>query len=307
MNENIINNFDISLKRKRVLVTGSSGYIGGALIKYLLKANCEILGIDKNTSNESINEIEFNLNESIKLQSLVKEYQPDLVLHTGTNSALDYNNDLYKAFQEDYNSFNSLKTSLDLFSKNAKLMFYSSSYVYSGESLDRVVGERDKLEPLHSFGVGKKFFEQYILRLFPNTVIFRLSSVFGEGEARSPNAIKNIVEESVESEIVEVWGSGNRKMQYISVDDVVNNTLSSINSNPGIYNLGSNDYLSVNDIASVIANFFSIKVSHNLNKTEGESLSFMSTEKIKIENGAGFSPVLKSLEYYLESLNFTKK
>jgi nucleoside-diphosphate-sugar epimerase len=304
MNENIINGFDNVLKNKRVLITGSSGYIGGMLTKYLLKTDCELLGIDKEASNTSINELEFNLNESIKLQSLIKEYRPDLILHTGTNSALDYNNDLYKALNEDYKSFNSLKTSLDLFSKNAKLMFYSSSYVYSGESIDRIVREDDKLEPSHNFGVGKKFFEQYILRLFPNTVIFRLSSVFGEGEARSPNAIKNIVSDSAEKGVVEIWGSGKRKMQYISIDDVINNTLSSINVDPGIYNLGSNDYLNLNDVASIVANFFNIRISHNLNKPEGESLSFMDNEKIKNTNGVGFNPVIESLEEYLESIKF---
>jgi nucleoside-diphosphate-sugar epimerase len=304
INENIINNFERSLIKKRILVTGSSGYIGGALIRYLLKINCEILGVDKEASNSSIHELEFNLEDAVRLQLTIKNFQPDIILHTGTNSALDYHNDLTRSFEEDYASFNNLNLSLDLFSKNTKLMFYSSSYVYSGESLEKPVNEVNKLEPSHNFGIGKKFFEQYILRLHPNTTIFRLSSVFGEGEARSPNAIKNIVHDSISKGVVEVWGSGTRKMQYISIDDVVGNTLLSTDIDSGVYNLGSKDYLEINDIASVVSNFFDIKIVHNLEENEGESLAFMDTRKIQLANNFSFSPVINSLKSYLKKGNY---
>ena len=74
--------------------------------------------------------------------------------------------------------------------KDTVLIYFSSSYVYSGLSLKETVNEETILNPKHNFGFAKFFFENMIKRITSNYIVFRLSSVFGEGNYLHPNAIK---------------------------------------------------------------------------------------------------------------------
>ena len=75
----------------------------------------------------------------------------------------------------------------------------------------------------------------------------------------------------------------------------------------GIYNLGGDDYISVRDTAIDIATFFNVKVNFLENKPEGETLPFLSNQKIKNNLGDTlFSPFSISLNEYLTSLKNEK-
>ena len=120
-------------------------------------------------------------------------------------------------------------------------------------------------------------------------MVIRLSSVFGQGEYLHPNAIEVMAGEAINDKSVTVWGPGNRKMQYIYINDVIESIIDSNLFNPGIYNLGGNDYISVSETAKIIANKTSSKINFLRDKKEGNTLPFMSIFKIKKEN-AGKSP-----------------
>ena len=75
----------------------------------------------------------------------------------------------------------------------------------------------------------------------------------------------------------------------------------------GIYNLGGDDYVSVRDTATAIAKFFNVKVNFLENKPEGETLPFLSNQKIKNNFKHDlFAPFPVTLEEYLISLKNEK-
>lgn len=294
----ILNTSEIEFKKSRVLVTGSSGYVGRTLCKYLLSMGCDVLGIDKYPDNSLINEHGFNLIEMERLKKVIDDYMPKIVFHTGTNSALHYKNNFQISFNEDYNSITNLIATISV---ETKVVFYSSSYVYSGASYGAPLCETQVASPNHNFGVGKLFLEQYLLRLHKNTVIFRMSSVFGEGKPRSPNAIKSLIDESIDAGTITIWGDGSRKMQYVCMDDVVGSSILVPKINPGIFNLASRDYLTVNDVSEEISRHFSSRVIHSLDKVSGETLPALSVDKLEGEVSLSPSPVLESLINFLKS------
>lgn len=283
----------VKFKNKRVLVTGSSGYLGQKAFSQLKKFDVNVLGIDKEVFDPSSNQIEFSLTSNEDTFKLLKEFKPELIFHAGTNSALDYYNNFINSFNED---FISLKNILDALSLNdlnkIPLIFFSSSYVYSGESINMNVQEDLKLQPLHNFGVGKKFFEEILVRSYRSSVIYRLSSVFGQGEQRKPNAIHNMIKQANKENKIDLWGSGERRMQYIYIDDVIINSFGPSLQNPSIYNLGSNDYLSTKEVIECIANAKNVNMSVLGHKKEGETLPFMNNEKIKRINNFEFKNIL---------------
>ena len=73
----------------RILITGSSGYIGSCLYKFLLKKKYIVYGIDKVKKNKVKNFFKVNLNNSNKLNNIIKKINPKIVIHMAAQSTLD--------------------------------------------------------------------------------------------------------------------------------------------------------------------------------------------------------------------------
>jgi nucleoside-diphosphate-sugar epimerase len=286
--------------RSKILITGNLGYVGSALWEEAKKGAWEVFGIDKEAQSGP-NVASFNLNDAEKTREAIKNFKPDVLIHAGSHSALIYKDNLYDPFLEDFGALKNVIDALKDF-PDCRLIYYSSSYVYSGLPEESKVNEESLLKPEHNFGVAKSFFEQFILRNHPNSVVFRLSSVFGSGEAKHPNTILMFVKECLEKGQINVWGKGSRKLQYIYNKDVVGQTLKGLEAGSGIYNLAGDDYITVAEAANKIAEFFKAKVNFLTDKTEGETLPFLENGKLKTSSGIAFTPFAEALPEYLNNL-----
>ena len=295
-----------SLKDKKIIIAGCNGYIGNAFAELLFSKNVKFTGIDKidNVGAKPFSYNNFNLTNENELDKLISSVKPDIFFHFATHSALAYKNDFLKSFDEDYLSLKNIVKSL-LKLRNTKLIYFSSSYVYSSLDSSEVVNEETVLRPKHNFGFGKSFFETMIQKTMNKYIIFRLSSVFGEGNYIHGNAIENLVKEAVSKKNIYIWGKGERKMQYVYIKDVIN-CLSQIELMPsGIYNLCSNDYDSINSTAKIIADYFNADTTNLIEKNEGETLPEMDNQKIKSIIGLDF--FWDHSESMLDYLNNVKK
>lgn len=95
----------------KILVTGGAGFIGSALIRFLLKkTHHTVLNIDKLTyagNWESLKEIEKHPNyqfirldicNSLEILQTIKKFQPDLIMHLAAESHVDRSIDCPAAF-----------------------------------------------------------------------------------------------------------------------------------------------------------------------------------------------------------------
>ena len=176
----------------------------------------------------------------------------------------------------------------------------SSSYVYSGYKSKKKTGVNEKniLNPIHDFGFAKKFFEEYLLKYHSNSIIYRLSNVFGEGEFIRGNTIYNMAMEAKKNNEVTVWGRGNRKLQYVYIGDLMKYLISN-KKYTGIYNLGGKEYVKISLLTRKICDFFGSKIIFLNNKKEGETLSLMSTSKLKSKSKDYFTDFNYNLINYL--------
>ena len=267
------------LEGRSILITGSDGYIGSRLMEQLRTSAAEVVGVDK-TSSTRPNELCIDLRDGEATQALMADQKPICIVHAGTHSALAYQNDFLNSFMDDSKALFNLLTALEEL-PHSRLVVFSSSYVYSGIEPDEIVTEQTGLRPSHNFGVAKAFFEQLVLRTHAQSVVFRLSSVYGLGKQLHPNALANMAHECIEQGLITVWGAGMRKMQYVHIDDVLEYTLEGFEIQPGVYNLGSDEYTSVADAATLIADSFGGAVEYLRDKKEGATLPFMDTAKLK--------------------------
>ena len=73
-----------NLKGKRVLVTGSNGFIGKHLVKRLAKEEAEIYCIDinKNKSKQEVTKRYIvNIGDFKKLEGIIKKINPEIIFH----------------------------------------------------------------------------------------------------------------------------------------------------------------------------------------------------------------------------------
>ncbi len=294
--------FDRLLEREkqkgaRVLVTGGFGYIGGELVRALARHEIDHISVDaKNPGGDGA--VALDLRDRAGTRAVIEGFEPDVVVHCGTHSALAYRDQLIGAFNDDAAALTCILEPLAS-RPTCRLIYFSSSYVYSGLAPGDPVSESTKLQPSHNFGVAKSFFEQLALRSHPSTVVFRLSSVFGPGNALNPNAVFNMAKECLEAGKLTVWGAGLRRMQYVYMQDVLTYIGQAFTGTPGILNLGGSEYPSVAESAEAIAAFFGAEVAYLRDKKEGDTLPFMDTAKLRHSTNDFFTPFRDSLNEYL--------
>ena len=296
INEHINNLYD-----KKIIISGANGYIGRELANQLISQEIEYIGIDKQ-ENKKFSHLKLDLCSPSESVQLISSSGCDYFIHAGTHSAQAYDNNFVESFTQDMNALRNIFTGLKSNPK-CRLIYFSSSYVYSGISRNNEVLETTPLSPSHNFGLGKSFFEQIILRNYPDSIIFRLSSVFGGINSIHPNAITNMALEAKKNKLLTVWGEGSRQMQYIYIEDVVKYILQSFPIDSGIYNLGANEYSTVLDTAKQIAKFFDVEIKNISDKKEGFTLPFMNNKKILSATNIDFtSNQSANLNTYLSRL-----
>ncbi|OGQ37542.1 MAG: hypothetical protein A2W61_05640 [Deltaproteobacteria bacterium RIFCSPLOWO2_01_44_7] len=285
-------------ENRKVLVTGAYGYIGSWVAKELGENDIESCLIDK-VSLDLPNSHQFDLRDSQKSLDCVEQFKPDLFIHCATHSALAYQQHFADSFREDCEILTSILAALSKRS-HCRFVYLSSSYVYSGLPEKTVVNEESPLKPIHNFGVAKSFFEQFALKQYSDTVALRLFSVFGPGNYLFPNSVHNMIQECRETGRVTIWGEGKRKMQYVFIRDVLKAIEEACFLEPGIYNVGGNEYLSVAETAKNIAALLNADVVFVKDKKEGETLPFGDNAKFKQACGKDcFTSFEEALKEYL--------
>ena len=286
---------------KKIIIAGCNGYIGSELCNQLDLNGLDYIGIDKSGSFEN-NYLKMDLLNNQKVKDLIEVEKPDIFVHTATHSALAYRDNFIDSFREDNQILFNIITGLKKLNKT-KLIYFSSSYIYSGLNLNNSMDEKAVLNPSHNFGVAKSFFEKLIFKERPKSIILRLSSVFGIGNYLHPNAIETLAKEAIIKKRLTLWGKGERKMQYVFLEDVIKSILMSVYFKDGIYNVCGQNYETMMDTAKKIAKFYNSKLSFLVNKVEGETLPFMKSEKIiKEVKKDFFSNYDESLNKYLAQI-----
>src|SRR3989344_4341586 len=97
--------------KQRVIITGNLGYIGSELLNEIKKKNMDYLLIDKEPQT-GLGKLSFNLFDYEKTFKTIKDFQPDVLIHCGTYSAIAYRDNFLESFTEDLQSLTNILKSL---------------------------------------------------------------------------------------------------------------------------------------------------------------------------------------------------
>lgn len=236
---------------KRIIVTGSSGFIGSHLMQALEKRdNIETIPYDiKDDPNNTIN-------NEYQITSVAKQVRPDVIVHlAGQPSPWEGEQ---RPFQDAHlNIEGTLAVLRACRSVGASLVFSSSGAVYGSAGSDKgKVSERMKCVPLSHYGVSKLCAEEYI-HFYKrehglDAIILRFSSVYGPG-GKSP--VNIFCEKAVLGDPITIYGDGSVTRDYTHVDDVVQGINQAVDNCfiwGHTYNIASGSAASINQLLKMV-------------------------------------------------------
>lgn len=214
---------------KKILITGSSGFLGSRLALYY-KDKYELL-----LPSHS----ELNVSREDAVMAYMEEFHPDIVVHCAALSNTWY----CEQHPEDSHRVNvqgTVKLAKACKRIGAKLIFMSSDQVYNGTPLLGPLKEHVELQPVNVYGQHKLEAEQRAQRNLPSSVGLRLTWMYDVPDSPmklNSNILVNLRKACSEGAIINAATHEYRGVT--NVWEVVKNMEQVIALPGGIYNYGS--------------------------------------------------------------------
>jgi len=269
----------------KVLLVGGLGFVGKHFVKkYADAANLVILS----THQDALTNAAFvkdhrlsveigDITDGTKVRDVMLRHSPDVVVHlaalTGVRKCNDNPSTAFSV-----NVYGAYNVAMGCVASKSKLIFISSREVY-GESLSDQTREDDLLLPNNVYGLTKLLGEKIVLwtgsKYDLDYTILRITNIYGPGGDQY--AVQAIIKKALLGERIQILG-GSQQMNLIYVDDVVDAVLGCLtgaNSSRQVFNIGSYDSISVEDMVSRILRLLDVSTKlERLPMREGETLSF---------------------------------
>ena len=208
------------MENKKILILGSSGFLGSHLVKFLLKNN-EVVQFDMNPPPQKIADSEF-IKGSILDKTLVTSAMKDvdIVYHFAAMTDIDIVNESPAQAIEVNIAGTSNVLEACVQERIERFIFSSSVYVYSEfggvykstkQACELLIEDYNKM---HDLGY----------------TILQLGSVYGPG-AKQINLISRLINEALSLKEIHHYGTGEEVRQYIYVEDAVQAAATSIDNN----------------------------------------------------------------------------
>jgi UDP-glucose 4-epimerase len=215
-----------SIKQRRVVVTGGSGFIGRNLLARLMDDGFEnILNIDRHVSEGAITSV---VSDFADMNLLRETLQPgDVVIHLActtipASSEVDKERDIQE------NVIGTLRLLEVCREKEVdKVIFFSSGGTVYGDYGNRPIPESACARPNSAHGIMKLTIENY-LRLYQDKygldyLIIRAANPYGrfDNYSKPQGAIDIFLKKALSGETIEIWGDGEAVRDYIHIDDLI--------------------------------------------------------------------------------------
>ena len=266
--------------KKNILVTGGSGFIGSAIVKYLVKKKYNVVVFDNNSRgrsrrikdvNNKISFIKGDIRDKKKLLSINKKI--DTIIHLAyINGTKFFYKKPFEILDIAVNGYLNILEFCKI-KKVQNLFLASSSEVYQNP-IKIPTDENEMLKipdihnPRYSYGGGKIFSELYGLyfakKYLKKFVIFRPHNVYGADMGNDhviPEFIIRFKKIGKKKNFL-IHGTGNEVRSFIHIDDFINgfDKIFQKGKNTEIYNIGTTEKVKISRLAYLISKIYKKKI-----------------------------------------------
>jgi GDP-D-mannose 3',5'-epimerase len=307
----------LKLDRKKLVVCGAGGFIGGHLVASLEKQGLNVIrAVD-------IKPLDLWCQASRNIENLVLDLKGIEACHRAVegadmvfNLAADMGG---MGFIENNKALCMLSvlinTHLLLASRDAgvkRLFFSSSACVYNAEKQrnERVVPlkEEDAYPALPEDGYGwEKLFSERMCRHFSEDFglecrVARYHNVYGPlgtydgGREKAPAAIcRKVIGARVSGKHqIEIWGDGNQTRSFMYIDDCVLGTQMIMESDINEpVNLGSSELVSINQLVDIVEEIAGVKLTRHYQLNAPKGVNGRNSDNTRILQSLGWEPSIR--------------
>ncbi len=266
--------------KKNILVTGGSGFIGSAIVKYLVKKKYNVVVFDNNSRgrsrrikdvNNKISFIKGDIRDKKKLLSINKKI--DTIIHLAyINGTKFFYKKPFEILDIAVNGYLNILEFCKI-KKVQNLFLASSSEVYQNP-IKIPTDENEMLKipdihnPRYSYGGGKIFSELYGLyfakKYLKKFIIFRPHNVYGADMGNDhviPEFIIRFKKIGKKKNFL-IHGTGNEVRSFIHIDDFINgfDKVFQRGKNSEIYNIGTTEKVKISRLAYLISKIYKKKI-----------------------------------------------
>jgi len=283
-------------KTKKVLIVGAGGFIGGHLVKKLIKNGNSVVACDIKSKeywfqdfDEAQNHYSLDMKDISNCRKVINDidYVFNMACNMGGMGFIE--NNKAECMQSVL-----INTNLLIASKEASVkryFFSSSACVYNASKQKKVfieaLKEEDAYPPDPEDGYGwEKLFSERMCKHFNEDYglevrVARYHNVYGPygtfdgGREKAPAALCRKVAESKKNnkDTIDVWGDGEQTRSFLYIDECIEGTLRLFESDYSYpINIGSDEQVSINQMIGIIEEISGVKPlnkKYQLDKPKG--------------------------------------
>ena len=223
---------------KKILITGSSGFIGFHLSNRLSNSNL-VLGVDNHNNyysssikkkrlkillkNKNFSFKKIDLNNKKNLELVFKKFKPEIVYHLAGQPGVIYSFKNPKSYEVNNTRATNSLCNISKKYKIKKFIFGSSSSVY-GDQKKFPITEDSKLKPKNPYAKTKLYSEKIVTKTFKLSktkfIIFRFFTVYGPF-GRPDMFIHKFLNSIKNKEHIYIHNNGLNFRDFTYIDDIL--------------------------------------------------------------------------------------
>jgi len=304
--------------RKKALVTGGAGFIGSNVVKYLLDQQWEVRVLDNLSSGYRCNldnlDIEFLEGNVLDTDMVSKACEDrDVVFHLAASVGRQrsINNPQLDSATNLIGTVNVLE---GMRKCQIKRIVYSSSAAMFGELLTPSIDENHPQNADSPYGVSKLAAEKMILAycgIYNITgICLRYFNIYGVNQRFDMygNVIPIFAKRIYANEPMTIYGDGEQTRDFVNVKDIARaNYIAAITEKgTGVYNLGSGEIITINELAEMMQKISGIRVGIKHAPERPADVRHCKANSEKVKRELGFTATVDMYEGLTEYMQWFK-
>jgi len=305
------------LKNKKILITGITGFVGKALSNRLNSLGVIVYGVSRSVKNDARN-LNADILDYPRINKFIKDSDIEICFHLASAALVEEGQiHPYQTFKVNTEgTLNILESARN--NNLEKVIIASTSHVYGENKIPYI--ESYMPRPTRPYETSKActdiIAQSYATSFKLPVLIPRFVNIYGPGDLNFQRLIPKTIKSVLENSEPKMWG-GEAVRDYLFIDDAINAYIKlavldveNVGGNR-IFNFGSNNRVSVNDLVEKIIKISGKKLEIEMipqerqEEIESQYVSWKKAKQLlgwepKIDLALGLK---KTMEWYREYLS----
>ncbi len=199
--------------KKKILITGSSGFLGNLAKEFFIK-NYDLVLVDVSSSNDS-NFYKADIGNFLEIDNIISREKPHIILHFASEIFDTY--DKKKVYKTNVNGSENIKKSA--IKNNIENLIFTSTFSLFEKNYDYLISEEEPISCKNYYGITKFEVENILLNSDSNLniSIFRCPIIVDKSRAHRLGVLFEFLKDNC---TLWILGDGSNKLQFVSASDL---------------------------------------------------------------------------------------